>query len=282
MFTSRALWLPRKPWMEYDYAKHMPKGYVDRMKRTIPKKIFDGRFGAPPVVRWTVPPDDYVPTMKRPWEHETFIELSKREREYHARMLNSKWFFKQRRTIKPLPEEKWTFFNGDFVQVMIGKDKGKQGTVIRVCRETNEVLVDGLHTKLEDEFKSGDNDKSGKIKINNYRWVEQPLRIDKNEVRLVDPNDKAPCEAKWVLNNTKSEYLRISCRSGIQIPIPSLARMTYEYVQPEKYIDCPQKDTPPEDVLKRTYQPTLKSFEEEITEEMGIKENRTSKPTYWY
>ena len=33
-----------------------------------------------------------------------------------------------------------------------------------------------------------------------------------------------------MLNNTKSEYLRISCRSGIQIPIPSLARVRFKHL----------------------------------------------------
>lgn len=34
---------------------------------------------------------------------------------------------------------------------MVGRHKGRQGQVIRVNRDTNEVLVEGLHTKLEKE-----------------------------------------------------------------------------------------------------------------------------------
>ncbi len=34
---------------------------------------------------------------------------------------------------------------GDTVQMMVGKDAGKQGTIIRVQKELNKVLVDGLN-----------------------------------------------------------------------------------------------------------------------------------------
>lgn len=43
-----------------------------------------------------------------------------------------------------------------------------------------------------------------------------------------------------------------------------------------------EKDTPPSLVLERTYVPKLASFEDEICEELGIKDPRQRKPTYWY
>lgn len=45
-----------------------------------------------------------------------------------------------------IPKEEWTIFPGDVVQVMVGKDKGKTGTVSHVIRETNAVFVMGRHT----------------------------------------------------------------------------------------------------------------------------------------
>ncbi|KAK6055459.1 hypothetical protein COOONC_07037 [Cooperia oncophora] len=68
-------------------------------------------------------------------------------------------------------------------------------------------------------------------------WNEQPLNVEKGHVKLVDPNDNEPCDAKWVLNDAGDEYIRISLRSGFEIPVPSQARVTYEYLLPEKYIE---------------------------------------------
>jgi large subunit ribosomal protein L24 len=58
---------------------------------------------------------------------------------------NNKFFRPNHREFEPLPPEKWTIFPGDLVQVMVGKDKGKQGYVSHVLREHNAVFVDGLH-----------------------------------------------------------------------------------------------------------------------------------------
>lgn len=42
----------RRAYAELDYARHFPQSYVDRMKRTVPKRIYDNRFGAPPIIKW--------------------------------------------------------------------------------------------------------------------------------------------------------------------------------------------------------------------------------------
>lgn len=42
------------------------------------------------------------------------------------------------------------------------------------------------------------------------------------------------------------------------------------------------KDTPAKTALKRTYEPKLCTFEQEIMEAQGIKDAREPKPTYWY
>lgn len=42
------------------------------------------------------------------------------------------------------------------------------------------------------------------------------------------------------------------------------------------------KDTSEEDALAKTYQPSLKTFEEEIMDAMGIVETRRAKKSYWY
>ena len=52
------------------------------------------------------------------------------------------------------------------------------------------------------------------------------------------------------------------------------------------YLECKEKDTPANEVLKHTYQPKLCTFEQEIEDEMGLEkreETTTEKlPTFWY
>ncbi|RCN45686.1 putative ribosomal protein L24 [Ancylostoma caninum] len=278
MHLTRYLRFPRKPFKELDYARHMPKEYVERLKRTVPRKVYSGRFGAPDITRWVIHPDDYVPTFERPWTNDELSKATERAHDYHQALMNNKFFHLRRPNIKRIPDEEWTFFPGDLVQVMVGKDKGRQGTVMSISRDTNEVLVEGMHCKLGVEVEG-----VKKLGIDEtLRWKEQPLSVEKEQVKLVDPNDNEPCEAKWTLNTAGNEYIRISERSGFEIPIPSQAKVTYDYLQPEKYIEVEDKDTPPNLVLERTYVPKLASFEDEISEEMGIKDPRPLKPTYWY
>jgi hypothetical protein len=48
------------------------------------------------------------------------------------------------------------------------------------------------------------------------------------------------------------------------------------------FLESP-KDTPSDVVLKITYMnPQIKTFEQEINENMGIAGDREKKPTYWY
>lgn len=50
---------------------------------------------------------------------------------------------------------------------------------------------------------------------------------------------------------------------------------------PSVHTDGP-KDTAVEDALDKTYLPSLKTFEEEIMDAMGIVETRRAKKSYWY
>jgi large subunit ribosomal protein L24 len=42
---------------------------------------------------------------------------------------------------KQVPFEKWNIVKGDKVVITSGKEQGKSGTVLRVYRQSNEVLV---------------------------------------------------------------------------------------------------------------------------------------------
>ncbi|EFP12472.1 hypothetical protein CRE_29504 [Caenorhabditis remanei] len=278
MITSRVLRLPRKPFVDLDYARHMPAAYVERVKRTVPRKVFGDRFGAPDIKMYYVHPDDYLPSHKRPWEDKQLSSHLQRADKYFSSQLSQQFFNLRRPKSQRIPDTEWTFFPGDLVQVMVGKDKGRQGLVLTISRDTSDVIVDGLHTRLGEDMEGSE--KLGVDKT--LRWQEQPLSVSKKQVMLVDPNDESPCEARWQLNPAGDEYIRVSTKSGYEIPIPSQAKVTYEYLQPENYIEVEGKDTPADAVLERTYMPKVASFEQEIMEDMGIKEERTPKPTFWY
>jgi len=249
------------------------------MKRHIPMREFDNRFGAPKLTVWEVPPQDVVKTdiPERPWESKRAFESYARQRLHRNKHWSSKFFRINYPDFTPLPVEKWTIFPGDLVQVMVGKDKGKQGVVSHVVREYNAVFVDGLHMTLE-------------IIDNKYLQTKgiprtpvhtmQPLDPTKDQVMLVDPNDNGTCEAEW--HERGDTFIRVSNRTGFEIPLPSQAYITYDYQSKKDYIESPQ-DTAVDGALKFTYtNPQIKTFEQEIAEEYGIKDDRVKSPTYWY
>uniref|UniRef100_A0A914IBY2 Uncharacterized protein n=1 Tax=Globodera rostochiensis TaxID=31243 RepID=A0A914IBY2_GLORO len=160
----------------------------------------------------------------------------------------------------------------------------EKNDVSHVIKEANAVFVEGLHTKLVDKYNK-ERMKKMDIDLGFFdQWEEQPLFVHKGEVQLVDPNDGDPCTAKWVLNDSKTQYERVSNRTGFIIPLPNRAFTSYEYISPATYLEVLEKDTPADVVLKRTYMPKLCTFEQEIEEEMKLEKRSEEErpPTYWY
>uniref|UniRef100_A0A8B9NDC9 Mitochondrial ribosomal protein L24 n=2 Tax=Accipitrinae TaxID=8955 RepID=A0A8B9NDC9_9AVES len=89
---------------------------------------------------------------------------------------------------------------------------------------------------------------------------------------------RKPTEVEWRYTE-EGERVRVSLRSGRIIPLPLQQRR--DGIVPEQWIDGP-KDTAVEDALDKTYLPSLKTFEEEIMDAMGIVETRRAKKSYWY
>lgn len=99
-------------------------------------------------------------------------------------------------------------------------------------------------------------------------------------MKLVDPSDLQPTEFEW-RHNEEGEQIRVSMRSGREIPIPASNEETYDYKSPASYFER-EKDTKAAEVEKVTFFPKLKTFEMEIMDEMGIQEDRIPAKTYWY
>lgn len=170
------------------------------------------------------------------------------------------------------PIKNWSFFRGDRVEVLVGRDKGKQGIVMDIIQERNWVIVRGLNTRLAIEGKT--KDFPGICML-----VEQPLLVT-TQVLLVDPFDLKGTPIEWRYTE-EGQQVRVSSRTGRIIPIPPSCEETIDYKAPELYNEQP-KDTNLREVQASTFQGELKTFEMDVMEKMGIKENRIPKKIYWY
>ena len=113
---------------------------------------------------------------------------------------------------------------GDLVQVITGAtqerggDRGKQGKVLSVNKETNRVLVEGInmvtkHNRVGQTERGG---KTGGIEV-----VEAPIHI--SNVALIDPSTKKPTRigsrVETVTKNgvKKTVRVRVAKKSGKDI-----------------------------------------------------------------
>lgn len=97
---------------------------------------------------------------------------------------------------------------------------------------------------------------------------------------MVDPSDMRPCDFQWRYSE-EGARIRVSLRTGREIPVPASAEETYDYKTPGSYFERP-KDTKAPLVEQITFYPKLRTFEMDIMQEMGIQEDRTPPKTYWY
>ncbi|KAF2365984.1 Ribosomal protein L24 [Trinorchestia longiramus] len=193
----------------------------------------------------------------RPWTYEAFQE-------------NLPGTFKAEVLVEPI--KKGSFFKGDMVEVLIGKDKGKQGLVNHIIEERNWVYVEGLHCKYEMRGKTKD---FAGIMFK----VEKPLLVT-GDVALVDPSDMKPTQVEWRYTE-EGEEVRVSTRTGRLIPIPLLDEETVDYKTKKTYKEQP-KDTVEADLTKVTFTPYHGTFQMQIMNAMGIEERRIPKKSFWY
>lgn len=72
----------------------------------------------------------------------------------------------------------------DLVVVISGVHAGQQGRVLRVLRDTNQVLVQGINLRYKHLRRSQKNPQGGRIR------KESPLHVSK--IQLVDPKTNQP------------------------------------------------------------------------------------------
>jgi large subunit ribosomal protein L24 len=100
---------------------------------------------------------------------------------------------------------------GDEVIVITGKDKGKKGKVMRLYKETDRVLVEGINL-VKRHMKPNPRMQQGGILER-----EQPLAA--SNVMLVDPKTGKGTRVR-VKTDAKGVKVRVAVKSGEEIPFP--------------------------------------------------------------
>ncbi|KAM8883677.1 large ribosomal subunit protein uL24m [Synchiropus picturatus] len=201
-------------------------------------------------------PKDYRYGTNRPWT-------------VAAQRMNPPGKRRKKVFVEPIAPEDWWVLKGDTVEILSGKDKGKQGKVIQVIRKRNWLILQGLNTHYRFIGKTGDY-------RGTYIASEAPVLL--RDVALIDPSDRKPTEIEWRFTE-EGERVRVSVRTGRIIPKPVVERR--DGIVPQQWKDGP-KDTSPEDALEKTHIASLKTLEEEVMEKLGIQENRRQRKSYWY
>lgn len=92
---------------------------------------------------------------------------------------------------------------GDTVQVLVGKDKGKQGEVVLVLPKEGQVKVQGVN--LVKRHVKPSQTQAGGIQT-------QEAMLDISNVALLDPKDSKPTRVGFQVKDGKK--VRVSKRSG--------------------------------------------------------------------
>lgn len=96
---------------------------------------------------------------------------------------------------------------GDKVQVIAGKDKGREGVIERVYRKQNRVLIQNIniykrHMKKNEQFPDGG-------------VIELPRPIDAAKVMLISASTKKPTRVGFIVEGDKK--FRVDRKSGERI-----------------------------------------------------------------
>lgn len=102
---------------------------------------------------------------------------------------------------------------GDLVQVMAGKDKGKQGKITRILLKTEQVMVDGVNVAKRHVRPSQQHPQGGII------TKELPIHI--SNVMIVDPKTGKPTRVGKKLEKDKKSgkerWVRVAKDSGTSL-----------------------------------------------------------------
>lgn len=96
---------------------------------------------------------------------------------------------------------------GDTVRVIAGEHKGSEGKVLRVDRENNKAIVEGVNLVSKHTKPSAQNPQGGIVKKEAFIHI--------SNLSLIDPKTKEVTRVKFEVRN--GEKVRISKKSNVVI-----------------------------------------------------------------
>ncbi len=97
---------------------------------------------------------------------------------------------------------------GDIVHVLAGEDRGKEGRVLKVLREKQRAIVEGINMVTKATKPSAQHPQGGLIKM------EAPIHI--SNLALIDPKSGKPTRFSC-RRDEKGNVIRIAKKSGEEI-----------------------------------------------------------------
>lgn len=125
---------------------------------------------------------------------------------------------------------------GDSVLVISGKDKGKQGSVIRVLAEKNRIVVEGINMRVR-HIKKTPQQAGQRI------TYEASLAV--SNVMLLDPKTKKPTRVGYRIDPKTGKKERFAKVSGEALPLQAKTKAAAPKKEKKKAGDKTEKsDTP--------------------------------------
>jgi large subunit ribosomal protein L24 len=98
---------------------------------------------------------------------------------------------------------------GDRVRVLSGKDRGKEGVVMRAMPAERKVIVDGVNIAKKHQ-------KPTKVTMQGG-IIDKDMPIDASNVAVIDPSDGKPTRVGYTID-ADGVKTRISRRTGVELP----------------------------------------------------------------
>jgi large subunit ribosomal protein L24 len=98
---------------------------------------------------------------------------------------------------------------GDRVRVLSGKDRGKEGTVLRALPKEAKVIVSGINVAKRHQ-------KPTRV-TNSGGIIDKDMPIDVSNVAVIDPKDGKPTRVGYRFDPDGTK-VRISRRTGTELP----------------------------------------------------------------
>ena len=152
-------------------------------------------------------------------------------------------FIKRSKVSVKKPLRRWRIFTGDTVCVIKGPEKGKVGKILKINKNEETMLIEGVNVQLRRiEFDSNEHSKG--------EMVTDHLPIRCSDANLQDPITKRPTRVGSGYTED-GKLVRVSKRSGAIIELPNRDHLSYENRIKNK-VDGPL-DTQQEEVHRVTY-----------------------------